>query len=162
MLKTLILSMSLFLGSLHPIHVAVTQVDHDENEKTLQVTHKVFIDDFEKKLEELNDADLEIGLPKEHAQCDDYIRVYVEQKFKMKVNGKPVQGNWVGKEADGAALWIYMEYPNIKKIKNIELENRILFGAFKDQKNLVHFNYKGIKRSLVLNKEEAVGEVDFN
>ncbi|MGB0525732.1 MAG: DUF6702 family protein [Flammeovirgaceae bacterium] len=161
MVAKLIMSISLMMMGTHPIHVAVTQIDHNAAEKTLQVTHKVFVDDFENRLEELYQADLEIGLAEEHAQCDEYIQKYLSTSFKMTVNGKSTQAIWVGKEVEGAALWVYVEYPNIKRVKNIKLENRILFEAFNDQKNLVHFNYKGIKKSLVHQKDEALGEVDF-
>ncbi len=161
MMIKLIMSLGIMLVGLHPIHVAVTQVDHADDEKVLQVTHKVFIDDFEKQLEERNGEKLLIGLAKEHEKCDQYIKAYLDEHFKMQVNGKPVESVWVGKEVEGAALWIYIEYPNIKKVKSIALENRILFETFKDQKNLVHFKYKDEKRSLVHQKGEPKGEVTF-
>lgn len=162
MIAKLMIGLSMLLMGTHPIHVAVTQVDYKAEDKALQVTHKVFVDDFEKQLETLYQADLEIGLAKEHAKCDQFIQQYFNQSFKLLVNGKEVTANWVGKEVEGAALWVYIEYPNIKRVKTIKLENRILFEAFNDQKNLVHFNYKGIKKSLVHEKEDEVGELDFH
>lgn len=161
MIAKLMMAIGLMMMGVHPIHVAVTEVDHNESEKTLQVTHKLFVDDFENRLEEINGIDLEIGLEKEHAQCDDFIQQYVDQYFKMQVNGKAVKANWVGKEVEREALWIYIEYPNVKRVKSIHIENRFLFEAFNDQKNLVHFNYKGQKKSLVLKKNEETGEVSF-
>lgn len=158
----LVLFLGLMLNTFHPIHVSVTQIDHNKEEKTLQVAHKVFVDDFEKRLEDLYNENLEIGLEKEHADCNQFITKYLESHFKMIVNGKQLKGNWVGKELEGPAVWIYIEYPNVKKVKSIKVENRILFETFNDQKNLVHFNYNGIKRSLILKKDEEVGEVSFN
>ena len=162
MMTKLALFVSLIMTTFHPIHVAVTQIDHDKEDKTLQVAHKVFVDDFEKRLEDLYQVNLEMGLEKEHADCNQFITKYLNQNFKLTVNGKEVQGNWVGKELEGPAVWIYIEYPNVKKPKSIKVENRILFETFNDQKNLVHFNYNGIKRSLILKKEEEVGEVTFD
>ena len=161
MISSLFVSIAFLLTSVHPIHVAVTQVDHSKGDKALQVTHKLFVDDFEKRLEDMHGEALEIGLKEEHEKCDQYIQAYLDQYFKMTVNGKPVVGNWVGKELEGAAVWIYIEYPDIKKIKSIQLENRTLFETFNDQKNLVHFKYNGIKKSLALQQNEASGEVIF-
>jgi len=161
MIASIFASALFIFTGLHPIHVAVTQIDHSKDDKALQVTHKLFVDDFENTLKEIYGKSISIGLEEEHEKCDEYIQAYLTAYFKMTVNGKSVAGNWVGKELEGAAVWIYMEYPDIKRIKSIQLENRILFETFNDQKNLVHFKYNGIKRSLALEKDEASGEVTF-
>ena len=160
--KLMLLIGCLFATTFHPIHVSVTEVDYSKDEKSLQVAHKVFIDDFEKRLEELYQVELEIGLAKEHSNCNQFIMKYLNDHFEMMVNGKQLKGNWVGKEIEGPAIWVYMEYPDIKKVKSIKVENRILLETFNDQKNLVHFNYNGDEKSLILQEKEEIGEVVFN
>lgn len=156
-----ILLMGLLLTAFHPIHISVTEVGYSKEDKSLQVAHKVFVDDFEDRLEALYQVKLEIGLEKEHKDCNQFIMRYLNDNFSMLVNGKQVKGNWVGKELDGPAVWIYVEYPNVKKVKSIKVENRILLETFKDQKNLVHFNYNGDEKSLILEQKEEMGEVSF-
>jgi hypothetical protein len=35
---------------LHPFHVSVVEINHNETDKTLEISCKIFIDDFEKVL----------------------------------------------------------------------------------------------------------------
>ena len=137
---------------LHPIHIGVTEVEYKE--KSLQIAHKYFVEDFEDEVEETYNVRLQLGTSKELVDANKYIQKYLTEKFAVTLNGKPIEGKWIGKEVEGEAIWIYVEYEKIKKIKSIVIENRVLFDSFDDQKNLVHFKADGFKKSLLLNAKQ--------
>ena len=103
---------------LHPIHIGVTEIVYSEDNKTLQVTHKFFVDDFEDQLEETYNVKLHLGTKKEHKEANQYIARYLVDRFGIMVNDKKAEGVWVGKEIEKEAIWIYIEYPKVKKIKS--------------------------------------------
>jgi hypothetical protein len=59
-------------------------------------------------------------------------------------------------------LLLYLEIPKITAFKKIEVKNAILTDMFSEQKNLVHVNYKGSTKSLILNKAKQEDVLNFN
>ena len=121
-------------------------------EKSVQMTMHIFIDDLEKGLNKLGNKELFIGTPKERKESNELIINYLQSKFLVKINNKNMSFDWVGKEItkDQQALWIYLEMKNVKEIKNIYVENRVLTDVFKDQKNIVQVNVPNKKQGYFL------------
>ncbi len=99
-----------------------------------------------------------LGSPKQHKDATVYLEKYLSSHFQMKVNGKDAEAVWIGSEIEAEAIWIYVEYPKIKKVKQLEITNRVLFESFEDQKNLIHYKHLGETKSLML-KEEKPSDV---
>jgi len=58
-------------------------------------------------------------------------------------------------------LELYLEIPNISSFERIEIENKILFDTFEDQQNIIHIKTPDARRSLVLDKENPKGLLNF-
>ena len=116
------------------------------------MTMHIFIDDLEKGLNKLGNKELFIGTPKERKESNELIINYLQSKFLVKINNKNISFDWVGKEItkDQQALWIYLEMKNVKEIRNIYVENRVLTDVFKDQKNIVQVNVPNKKQGYFL------------
>ncbi|MBT28579.1 MAG: hypothetical protein CMO01_02880 [Thalassobius sp.] len=142
-------------GVLHPVHLAVTQVDYNSNTNSLEVTHKIFIDDFESAMELTNVNDLKLGTDGEIENADEYIQKYIDEHFKITVNGKATQPVYIGRENDLVAIWVYQEIKNVTDLKDIELHNEILLDLYDDQKNILHVKYGDVKRSFLFRKDQT-------
>ena len=139
----------------HPIHIGVTEIDYNSSSKSLQVTHKFFVDDFEKMLEKRTGEKLHLGSSKEHQKADTYIQEYLSEAFGISIDNKKLDDIWIGKEVESEAIWIYVEYPKVKKVKSLAIKQEAMLETFDDQKNLVHFTYQGFKKNLTLEQTQT-------
>lgn len=141
----------------HPIHIAITEVDYNSSEKSLQIAHKIFVDDLEKHIQSLekakgNEVALHLNSAKENAKADAYIQAYLDQFFKLQVNDKVVNPVYLGKEYEAEAVWIYEEVTEAPAPQKIKARDRILSTLYEDQSNFIHFTIGGVKKSLRFQK----------
>lgn len=141
----------------HPIHLAVTEIAYSEKEKSLQVIHKIFVDDLELHIEQNAKAAgqeirLHLNTPKEHPLADTLLQAYLAEHFQVKVNGKSGNSVLVGKEYENGAVWIYSEFPNLPKPRQIDIQDNLLIDLHDDQNNLVNLEIAGKKGSMRFRK----------
>lgn len=87
---------------------------------------------------------------------------YILQKINIKVNGKSVTLDYIGKEYDTDMLIAYLEVKDVKELKIIEIENKVLMEMFPEQQNIIHLKTQKSRKSLILDKDEPKGKLDFN
>ena len=153
----------LFLFSafeMHQYHVSKTDVTFKPTEKTLQITMHIFIDDLEHAFEKQGQSKLFLSTEKEKKDANSLIVKYIQSNFLIKLNNKPVVYDFIGKETsnDKQALWVYLEVKNVKDVKNMLIENKILTEAFSDQKNIVQINVPSKKQGYFLLDKSKTSE----
>jgi hypothetical protein len=148
---------------LHPIHVSVTEIEHDEKDKRLEIMMRVFIDDLELTLRnKLNQPDLDILEPKNGLTVDQMVSDYLKERFKITLDGKLQKINYLGHEREDEAFIFYIEVSNVKKVKTIEVKNDIITEMHDDQSNLVHVTIKGDVKSLRLTRNMPSDKLTFD
>lgn len=154
-MKSILIVLWLGLGSLnlHPIHLTLSEVVYDEKTKAMQITHKIFMDDLETHIEESlklkgKEVNLRLGTSQEHPEADRYLAEYLAAHFKLLINGKTYKANFLGKEYEDVACWLYVEIPNVPKPKSIDLTDSFLMDLYDDQSNLVNFTFPQKKGSM--------------
>ena len=115
------------LNFLHPFFVSVTEVKHNDKTKNLEISCKVFFDDFEAALEKKYQTKLNILKPTENTQINPIIQDYLQKHLQIKINGKPVNAKYLGFEIEEDAAWCYLEIPKVNQLKRLEIRNDILF-----------------------------------
>ena len=147
---------------LHPIHVSVTEIEMDQKDKRLEIMMRVFSDDLELTLRNsLGRADLDI-LSLSKAEIDKIVSEYLKVHFKISLDNKPQQNNYLGHELDDLAFIFYIEVPDVGKWKNISIRNDIIMETYNDQSNLVHVTLGETVRSLRLTKSNPVDNLTFD
>ena len=156
---------SMFIGLLltfHPIHLSITEVEHNEKSKAIQITMRIFIDDLELSIrKKINDEDLDLLEPGKGRTTDELVKNYLAEMLKVKVDKKLMKVNYLAHELEGPAMICYVEIENVKKFTTIEITNRVILETHDDQSNLVNVNYKGKVKSLRLTNDEPGGSVTF-
>ena len=147
MIKPLFISLCLLATPLHDFHTSVMQIDHNEKSKSLEITVRLFTDDLCLALENSGAPKMELGKPSEPPSANEYIESYLKEHLSLAVNGKPVEFNYLGKEAQMDATWCYVEVVKVANVRKLEVENTIMLREFEDQTNLVNLNIKGRKKS---------------
>ncbi|NNE01599.1 MAG: hypothetical protein HKN52_00405, partial [Eudoraea sp.] len=112
----------------HKFYVSVTNIEYYEKEDALQITSRIFIDDFEGVLEERYDITAQLATPNEIADANVYIEKYLKAKFLLELNGEPVDFNFLGKKYDNDMMICYLEIPQIgfQNIRSIQIQNELL------------------------------------
>jgi len=144
-------------GCLHPIHLSVTEITFSEKDKALQIASRIFIDDLELTLQrEFKDEELNLLTPENGKTTDEMVSAYMLKHLKVKVDSKAQVLKYLGHEIEDVAIVCYIEIPNIKKFKNIEVMNNVIMETHSDQSNLVHVTHREKVKSARLVKEKIV------
>jgi len=146
----------------HPIHVSVTEIEMDEKDKRLEIMMRVFTDDLELTLRQAtNQPELDF-LSLTAKGRDEMVAGYLKNHFKISLDGKAQKITYLGHEQEDPALIFYIEVPNVKKWKTIEVQNDIIMEVHTDQSNLVHVTVKEKIRSLRLTKNTPADKLTFD
>ena len=146
----------------HKFYVSVTNVEYSEKDQSFQIITRIFTDDLDELLKTRYGFQARLGTPEESPQADAYIERYFGEKFELSVNGNTQQYTFLGKRFDSDLIICYLELPYQQTdLKSIELRNEILTDLFEEQKNLVHFNILGKKKSFVLIRENNKGMLNL-
>ncbi|KJJ38439.1 DUF6702 family protein [Aequorivita vladivostokensis] len=148
--------------SAHKFYVSITKIEYVKEKKSLQIITKIFTDDIEDALQHRYDPSISLDTKKETEAADEYVQKYILQKLNIKVNGKPVQLNYIGKEYDLDMLVAYIEVTNVPNLKSIEIENKVLMEMFPEQQNIIHLKTTNSRKSLMLDKDESSGKLKFD
>ncbi|MFC5046822.1 DUF6702 family protein [Aquimarina hainanensis] len=147
--------------TLHKFYVSVTQIEYKEEEKSLQVISRVFIDDLEKVMRERYDESLTFLPEGEDPMVVSYLESYFRQKLIIRVNGEEVSCSFLGKEYENDLVLCYFEVLGVSGLDEIEVTNQALMDVFEEQQNIIHIKKGKERKSLILEKERESGLVKF-
>ncbi|RZK21577.1 MAG: hypothetical protein EOO86_00535 [Pedobacter sp.] len=125
-------------GTKHPLHVSTTEVNFNQKDKTLEISCRIFSDDFESILAKTYKQKTDLSNPGMKAAMDEIVKKYIVSHLQIKANGKPVAMKYIGFEIDHEATNIYLEVEKISSFKAVEITNTILYDLFDDQMSIVH------------------------
>ena len=149
--------------SAHKFYLSVTQIQYAEKEQSLQIISRIFINDLEEILEERYGINPGLATKNEIENSNDLIEKYLSYHFKLRINGENKPFTYIGREYEADVVKCYMEVKNIdmRTVKSIEVESTILFDAFEEQRNIVHFKINNKRKSFILVKENDKGLLNF-
>ncbi|WP_316818761.1 DUF6702 family protein [Pedobacter nyackensis] len=147
-----------WLNIFHPFYVSVTDIVHNKTTGTVQVSVRIFFDDFEKALEKKYQTKVNILKPANRREVDELIAAYIKTHLNISANGKPLDLKYLGYEIEEDAAWCYFETVKVKGIKQLGVENDILFEQHSSQSNMIHATVNGKRKSTKLDnpKKAAV------
>ncbi len=144
----------------HPFHVSVTEINHNAADKTLEISCKIFTDDFENILSKSYKTRVDLINPPNKAAMDSLVKKYVLSHLSIRVNGKLVSLLYLGFENESEAAYGYVEAHNISAVSVVDITNTILYDLFDDQINIMHVIVGGNRKSTKLNYPDK--ETTFN
>lgn len=159
----LVLSLAMFsFTEFHKFYVSVTQIEYKKEKESLQIITRVFIDDIEDLLQTRYDDKIILESEKESRMIDLYLEKYFKEKFMLKINGKDVVYNFLGKKYEEDLMLCFIEVENLKTLESIEVVNELLFDLFDEQQNIVHVKKEDDRKSLILEKGKESGVLKFS
>ena len=145
----------------HPLHVSVTEINHNAAGKTLEITCKMFTDDFEKVLVQNYKTKVDLINPPDRPAMDKLVSDFVQKHVLLKIDNKQSQLSYIGYERDSEAVYSYFQVENIAVLKKLEISNTILHELFTDQINMMHIMVGGKRKSVKLDYPDKDFAISF-
>jgi len=145
----------------HPFHVSVVEINHNAADQTLEISCKIFTDDFEKTLARNYKTKVDLINPPDKNAMDSLVKKYIFSHFSLRANGKPVSFHYLGFENDHEAAYGYIEVPGVASVKNISISSNIMYDMFDDQMNIFHVIVAGKRKSTKLNYPDKETTLEF-
>ena len=155
------LSILLLSGFVHPYFISITQIEHNPEEKLVEIAVKIFTDDLERAIEGQGTERLFLGAEKEHQEADRYIRDYLAANTAYRINDSVYQPVFLGKEVELDVVWCFLEIPNIEQLNTLNVQSRLLLEIEETQQNIVHIKVNNKRRSMLLHRNEIEDEIAF-
>ena len=149
--------------NLHPIHISTLEIEHNAADKNLEITCKIFWDDFETALTKINSKNKRVDLTNEKNLVENnlLISAYITSHLSLLVDGKPVAINFVGFEKEDIVIFSYLEVPGINTLKKISITNSLMHDMFDDQVEIIHVVVNGNRKSTKLEFPAKFSEFSF-
>lgn len=145
----------------HPLHVSTTEVNINTKDKTLEISTRIFSDDFEAVLVKLYKQKTDLSNPAIKTQMDALVKKYLLSHIQIKANGKIVPLNYIGFEIDHEATNIYLEAEKVTTLKSVEVNSTVLYDMFEDQMSIVHIVKGSTRKSTKILYPEKSFSVTF-
>ncbi|MEO6490217.1 MAG: DUF6702 family protein [Ferruginibacter sp.] len=147
--------------SLHPLFISVVEIDQNAKEKTVEVSCKIFTDDFEKTLRQAYHIHIDLMDPKNRTAMDKVVNDYVQKHLHIIIDGKNIQLKYIGYEQIEEGIYSYFEAGNITTVKDIIVTDDILYEYKKEQMSLLHVTVNGKRKSTRLNNPDKTSTFNF-
>ena len=146
----------LFLGwkvFFHPFYISLTEIRYNPTNERLEIAQKIFWDDLEVALTDLNHTKIDFLNPEDKNALEVIAESYLLEQNQITVNGKKVKFTYLGYEIEEEAAWFYLESEKVELPKQVEVYNNVLIQHFDGQQNIINFYMDKKPKSLILYKD---------
>ena len=120
-------------ASAHPLHNSLMEVSQDVGRRSIEVSLRVFADDFTMAAKRSSTSD--------SAQA---LVAYARASLTIAdPSGKPIAMGFCGIKHVGEMIWICFRGSDTTGGEGLRVGSRVLFDHFSDQVNLVRVSYSG-------------------
>jgi hypothetical protein len=145
----------------HPLFVSVTEIELNTKDKTLEISCKIFTDDFEKTLRQNYKTMVDLLKPKDKNAMNKLVSDYVQKHLLLTVDGKKTTLQFLGYEQNEEGILSYYQVNNIQSVKKIDITDNILYDYKKEQIGIIHVTVDGNRKSTKLNNPEDKASFEF-
>ena len=142
----LLLPLSAAMPALHAYHSSITELRYNAAKKQLELSVKVFTDDFEKALSQ--GQPVHISLSQSGPRPLQLATAYLQRTLLVSTaGGKPLPLQVLGMQAENDGYWFYCKVPLPGPLPSVQLRQTVLLDAFSDQMNIVNIEAGSKKQS---------------
>ena len=145
----------------HPFYVSVTEINHNRETKSLEISCKVFADDLEDILKKNYKTTVDLTAQSQQAQNNRLVSDYFTRHLGLSIDGKPVRLSYVGFEKESESAFCYFEVPNVPALKTLQVSNSILQDLTSEEINIMHVTVNGTRKSYKLDYPHKEASFSF-
>ena len=144
--------------TIHPYYVSTMEIDYRPDRSALQITIRVFTDDWQLMLNTDYDQDLRLDPDSDAAQTVIHSSDYLQKEIELKLNDTKVEPVFLGREYQDDQIVFYLEVKDVAEVNTLAVSNSILFEVLEGQQNIVRIKTP-TKRKSYLQTQGQVGDV---
>ena len=145
--------------SFHNFYVSTTSIRFVPNEKSLQITTQVFLDDFESVLQQNGHEKTKLIPEISQQEIDILVEDYLRKNITFKAQEKTIDFEFLGKVYKNDVLIAYMELKMDSIQSSLSIKNTIFFDYLPDQKNIIHFKFASKRKSFLAVSSKSIFEI---
>ena len=145
--------------SFHNFYVSTTSIRYVPDEKSLQITTQVFLDDFESVLQQNGHEKTKLIPEVSQEEIDILVEDYLRKNITFKAQEKTIDFEFLGKVYKNDVLIAYMELKMDSIQSSLSIKNTIFFDYLPDQKNIIHFKFASKRKSFLAVSSKYIFEI---
>ena len=146
---------------LHPVHISVTNLDLDPVRGKVELSVKIFADDFQDLILHKYGVQLNIVEQEEPGERISAVNEYIQEALRLVFNGEEAADlQFVESRLNEEAIWLFYRYEFPGKIRKVDILNRVMLEKFSDQTNLMIVTYDDKQNGYRLDNKTT--ELSFN
>jgi len=149
---SLIITLFVIYGFSHKYYVSTSLYDFKEDLGSLQITIRVFQDDFTEIIKKKYQVDISMNNDINSNEIKSKIKDYLLSNLSIYLDKNKYDLFYLGSEEKNEMIVAYLELEDIPTFKSIELKNTILFDLFEKQQNIIHLKKGPNRKSFILRK----------
>lgn len=142
---------------LHPFYLAVTEINENKKEHSLEITVKMFVDDFEKVLAASYKEKVDLVNPN-RTTMDKLVSDYLKKRLQLIVNDKIVAAHYLGFQQEDESVYCFLEVTGAQDIKKLIVRNKLLHDLNESQINIIHTAINGNRKSTKLDYPKDIAD----
>ncbi|MBK7434006.1 MAG: hypothetical protein IPI66_08985 [Chitinophagaceae bacterium] len=154
-------STGLSSNATHPIYVSVTEIEYNAREKSLELSCKIFTDDFEKTLRQGYSGKVDLLGATDKAAMNKLVSDYVKKHLIISVSGKPLNLDFIGYEQQEEGIVSFFQSAVPPGLKKLDITNNILYEYKSEQFSIIHCIVNGNRKSVKLVNPETKTYFEF-
>ncbi len=146
----------------HPFFVSMTDVNYNDKNHELEVSVRIFTDDFENTLRKQHSGvNIDIEHPANQTQMNSFVNDYIQKHLSFTVNGKLVALSFAGYEKENESIWTYFEIRDVSSLQKVSITDNLLHDYNEGQINIIHIKANGGEKETKLDYPESKAEFSF-
>lgn len=151
----IVFALSGFINHHHPIFVSVTEIEHNSKDKTLEISCKIFTDDFETSLRRKYNTRVDLLDTRLKPEMNRLVNDYIQKHLSIAVDGKAAILQFIGFEQEEEGIVSFYEVRNIASVKKLDVTDSILYDEKPQQMEIIHVIVNGERKSSRLNNPDT-------
>ena len=144
----------------HDFHTSLTEMRYNAKSKTFEISLRAFTDDLQKVLSAANQN--KKFVLENNDKNDPFVEAYIKKHFVVtNTKNQKLNINFIGREKEGDATWIYLEMPVNESINGSKIQNNVLIDMFEDQTNILNIFIQNQKKSYLYNLKNRIFMVEI-
>ena len=151
---------ALILSVGHEYHVGLYHLYFKD--QGIQISQKLFIDDFEKALM-LSGKAVKIGDDLQEEKVSSALQEYIKHHFALSYENKEIPITYIGAEwEDYHTIFLYWEVEKLpENMSELKIRNTIFLEVSNDQQNMHHIHSADKEHSLLLERNKTEGSINI-
>ncbi len=148
-------------GMAHKFYVSIYEVHFSKENKRIEITGRIFIDDLNHCISKASGRKTHIGEKNQSNEDTAALQKYLLSHLAISVNGNVKTIEFLRTETAENVVLCYLKVNGVSNVASLKIKNNVLTDWNTQQQNIIQADVLGIKKSLELDDDDQSGELNF-